>query len=768
MEHILRYGQPAARFEEALPLGNGHVGAMVYGGCDRDRISLNHDTLWSGKPRHSSRPKAREAYRESGQLVREGRYAEAEALLEQDFTAEWSQAYMPLGSLCVECNHGGEIENYHRQLDLSTAIASVRYTRGGTRFERTYFVSHPDNCLVVHITSSKAADYVFRADSQLKSAVTAWENRLYLTGECPSCVPPVYAQSSVPVIYDGEGVKFAAMGAVHTDGAVDTEGAALTVHDATELTFVLCIETSFIDFGTLPTKPCYYPCEARLLETAAMPYGQLCQRHMCDHEALYSRVQADFGFPSSDRMTDERLKSENKDADLGLTELLYNYGRYLIIAASREGTQAANLQGIWNEQFFAPWSSNYTLNINTEMNYWPVLMNNLAGLDLPVIGLAQTLHATGSTAAADFYGARGWCAHHNTDLWGHAVPVGMHGKGCLRYAFWNMSAGWLCRHVWEHYEYTLDMEYLLRTAYPLMQEAAQFYLDILVQDGDRYIITPTTSPENSFLHPRDGKVSLARSSAMTQAILIDLFTNLSQAADILGVDDPLIGEIRRILPALNTYAVGSEGQLLEFDAEYAESDIHHRHLSHLYGLYPGESITTCATPALAQACRVSMERRGDLSTGWAMGWRVCLWAKLKDGDRALKLVKDQLRYVAPADQSCSFSGGTYPNLLDAHPPFQIDGNFGVCAGITLMLLQCEDGKIRILPALPRQFRNGSIRGLKAKGDITVDITWQNGKLQSYQLTAPRDCTVTVATPNGEHTVCLKAGTPWLSHAAEDI
>ncbi len=501
-------------------------------------------------------------------------------------------------------------------------------------------------------------------------------------------------------------------------------------------------------------------------KTAAKTYEDLCDRHINDHHALYGRVQADFGFPASERMTDERLKAENKDADLGLVELLYNYGRYLIIAASREGTQAANLQGIWNEQLFAPWSSNYTLNINTEMNYWPVLMNNLAGLDLPVVALAQTLRSTGAAAAEAFYGARGWCAHHNADLWGHATPVGMQSKGSLRYAFWNMAPGWLCRHVWEHYEYTLDAEYLRHTAYPLMKEAAQFYLDILVTEGDRYVISPTTSPENSFLHPRDGRIGLTRSSTMTQAILMDLFANLSRAADILGVDDSWIGEIRRILPTLNTYAVGNEGQLLEFAEDYPEQDIHHRHLSHLYGLYPGESITTDATPALAEACRVSLERRGDLSTGWAMGWRVCLWAKLKDGDRALTLVKDQLHYIDPSNQSCSFSGGTYPNLLDAHPPFQIDGNFGVCAGITLMLLQCEDGKIRILPALPHQFRNGSIRGLKAKGDITVDIVWQDGRLKQYQLTAAGDCTVTVATPDGEQAVRLKAQIPWLSPLAE--
>ena len=761
MENRLQYAQPAICFEEALPLGNGSVGAMVYGGCDKDRISLNHDTLWSGKPRRITRSAAKNAYRKSCLLVAEGRYAEAEALLERDFTAEWSQTYMPLGNLYIECTQGGAVENYIRRLDLRTAVASAEYTQGGVKFARSYFVSHPDNCVVVHITSGKAVDYVFSADSPLKSAVTAWGSCLYLTGECPSCAPPGYAQDMVPLVYDGEGIQFAAIGSVITDGTVGADGKTLTVKGATELTFVMCIETSFISFDALPTKACYYPCEARLKTVAERSYITLRNRHIEDHIALYDRVKADFGFPASKQMTDDRLRNHHKDTDLGLVELLYNFGRYLIIAASREGTQATNLQGIWNEHFFAPWSSNYTLNINTEMNYWPVLMNNLAGLDLPAVDLVRKLSVTGAQVARDFYGARGYCVHHNADLWGHATPVGMQGKGSLRYAFWNMAAGWLCRPVWEHYEYTLDEAYLRHTAYPLMKGAAEFFLDILVQDGGKWVISPATSPENSFLHPKDGRIAVDRSCAMSQAIVMDLFTNISRAAEILGIQDDFIQQVRCILPGLNTYTIGSRGQLLEFDREWDEQDSQHRHLSHLYGLYPGESITTDATPALAEACRISLERRGDISTGWAMGWRVCLWAKLKDGNRALKLVKDQLRFKDPTNRDSSFSGGTYPNLLDAHPPFQIDGNYGVCAGITLMLLQCEDDKIHILPALPKEFRSGSIRGLKAKGNITVDIAWKEGKLTQYRLVSPRDCVVTVATPKAEYRVSLKAEVPWL-------
>lgn len=759
MENCLRYGKSAACFEEALPLGNGHIGAMIYGICGRERISLNHDTLWSGKPRHITRPNAPQALRDSRSLLDAGQYAEAEALLEQEFTADWTQGYMPLGNVYIECLHSGDIHHYLRTLNLQTAVATVTYTQGNIRFQRDYFVSHPDNCLSVRFVSSGPVDYRLCADSLLKSNVTAEENWLCLTGECPSCAPPVYAQDQVPLVYDGDGIKFAAIGSVQTNGTVDAHQNILTVQGATELTFILCIETSFLDFESLPVKPYHEPCRRRLEITEKIPYCELLDRHIQDHSALYNRVQADFGFPASNQMTDRRLNAENKDEDLGLVELLYNFGRYLTIAASREGSQATNLQGIWNELFYAPWSANYTLNINTEMNYWPVLMNNLAGLDLPVIDLTKKLRITGAAVAKDFYGVVGFCTHHNSDIWGHAAPVGMQRQGSLRYAFWNMSGGWLCRHLWEHYEYTLDVVFLRQTAYPLMKEAALFYLNLLEKDGDKYILAPTTSPENSFLHPKDGRCSITRYSTMTQGILMDLFANLSKAASILAAEDEVIQKIRQILPKLNTYDVGSKGQLLEFDAEYPEHDPHHRHLSHLYGLYPGESITTSSTPELAQACRISLEQRGDVSTGWAMGWRVCLWAKLKDGDRALKLVKDQLRFVDPSNQACSFKGGTYPNLLDAHPPFQIDGNFGVCAGITLMLLQCEDGIIRILPALPKAFQRGSIRGLKAKGNITVDISWQDGQLTQYTLLSPTDCAVTVATFQGTQQVSLKAGIP---------
>ena len=757
METKLRYSTFANYFEEALPIGNGSIGAMVYGGYDKEKLSLNHDTLWSGKPRRYSKPNAKEAYKTAQALVKEGKIQEATTLLQTEFTSNYGQSYMPLGNLHIECEGIGDASDCRRELDMARGVASVSYERDGVRFEREYFVSHPDKCVVVRIKSSKPASYVFSADTQLKGTVYTEKNRLILCGECPSFSPPHYAMEISPTAYDGDGIKFALIGTAVTDGEVTSKDSTIAVSCATEIMLTLCIETSFIDFDTLPTKEFLSPCKALAERVSKTPYATLLSRHVKDHSALFSRVELNLGFPSPDANTDERIRSEDKDSDLGMVELLYNFGRYLVIASSRDGSQATNLQGIWNEDFYPAWCSNYTVNINTEMNYWPVLSGNLAGLDTPVIELLKKISVTGVDSARDFYGAKGYCAHHNIDLWGLSTPVGAQREGCVRWAFWNMSSGWLCRHAFEHYEYTCDTDFLRDTAYPLMKGAAEFYLDILIKDGDNYIISPSTSPENAYYTDTGIKASISRYTTMTQGILIDLFTNVLKAAKILGIKDAFTEEIREKLPLLNTYAIGSDGELLEFDREYREEDIHHRHVSHLYGLYPGESITTESTPKFAEACKRTLIRRGDISTGWAMGWRVCLWSKLKDGDHALQLVKNQLKFVEPTSKENMHKGGTFPNLLCAHPPFQIDGNFGVCAGIALMLLQCEDGKIRILPALPTSFKNGSVKGLKAKGDITVDIEWENNRLKTYSLTSATKQTVTVSTPNGEEIIDLSAG-----------
>jgi alpha-L-fucosidase 2 len=756
MENNILFGKPADFFEEALPLGNGTLGAMIYGGCYKEKLSLNHDTLWSGIPRHYTRENATQIYLRSQELSLEDNQEEAEKLLQSDFTANFGQSYLPMGNLFIECNAQGEICDYLRELDMKNGIARVSYKLGTNCFKREYFISYPDNCLVVKFSSQNSVSYTVSMDCQLEYSITASKSTLCLMGECPVMMAPSYARDIVPTVYDGRGIKFSALCCVSSDGCIVENASKLIVTDCTELCLRLCAETSFISFDKLPEKEHYDICRERVLATCKKTYDELKKHHIADFSHHYNKVKLDLGFEKSMLFTDERIKREDKNDDLGLCELLFNFGRYLVISSSREGSQATNLQGIWNEELFAPWSSNYTVNINTEMNYWPVLMCGLVGMDMPMIDLVRKISITGAKTARDFYGADGYCAHHNVDLWGLSTPVGAQSEGCITYAFWPMSAGWLCRHVWEHYEYTLDRSYLENTAYPLMKGAAEFYLSVLKEFEGKLIMCPSTSPENRYYHSEGKALALARHTAMSQAIVMDLFTNILRAAAVLSLNDDFVTEIREKLPLLNTYAIGSEGQLLEYDRDFPEQDIHHRHTSHLYGLYPGESITVESTPELAEACRKTLLRRGDVSTGWSMGWRVNLWAKLKDGDHALYLIKNQLTYVSPLEKKSWRGGGTYPNLFDAHPPFQIDGNFGVCAGIAQLFLQCEDGKICLLPALPREFSRGSIKGLLAKGNITVDISWQEGRLTEFALISPFSQTVCVKMPDEERMINLRA------------
>lgn len=754
MEKLLQYNTPATIFEEALPIGNGSLGAMIYSDTELDKIPLNHDTLWSGKPGQLLVDGAKESFEKAQKLVEEGKYHDAQVELEKNFTGMWLNSYLMLGELYIKYKSYGEITNYKRTLDLEKSIVTVSYTQNGIDFTREYFVSYPDNCMMINLKSSKPASYELYGGHVGKSHTTAGDSILYFTFESPTTIGPEYAAKQRPVTYDGESVKASAMARVLADGEIETEGDSLLANDVTDLTIYFCAETSFIDVFTAPNKPTFKPCLDRIDALIKKSYDEIKQAHIADASSLFNRVQTNFGGKVSEKTTDRRLKDGDKD--LGMCELLFNFGRYLIISASRKGSRATNLQGIWNDKFYAPWSSNYTVNINLEMNYWPVLMCNLAECNEPIIDLIKSASVKGKETAKEFYGAPGFVSHHNMDLWANTTPVGNKVVDSSRYAFWNMSSGWLCRHLYEHYEYTGDTEFLKNVAYPIMKESAIFYLYMLKEKDGKYIMTPSTSPENGVII--DGqKVFTLPYATMTQSIIEDLFKNISKSAEILNINDNFVKEINDKKDKVGIYKIGSQGQLLEYDKEYEEEDVHHRHVSHLYALYPADLITTDKTKELADACRQTLEIRGDESTGWSMGWKVNLWARLKDGDRAMKLVKTQLTCVEPNNQiNYSTGGGTYLNMFDAHPPFQIDGNYGVCAGIAQMFLQCESGKIKILPALPSEMKEGYIKGLLAKGNIKVDIEWANNKLKSLKLVTPIKQTAIINIDGIDTTIQLDA------------
>lgn len=753
MEKTLKYNAPAKAFGQALPMGNGTLGVMIYGGVQKERISLNHDTLWSGKPGQATVDTAYEAYQKAQKLLFEGKAYEAQRELEENFTGPWTNSYLPLGTLYFEREGStGNARNYERGLDIENSLAYAKYEEDGVFFEREYFVSHPSDCIVIRLRSSKPVSYLLTGDCVGKSAVTAGKDALYFSGECPTSIAPSYAMKYKPIVYDGEGVKVSAIARVVCDGETDWETDCLKVKNAREVFLYFCAETSFVAFDKLPNKPTFYPCLAKMERIIAQGYEKIRAEHMQDTSELFNRMTVDFGQKSSDKCTDERLR--NLENDGGMYELIYNFGRYLIIASSRKGSQATNLQGIWNESVYPPWSSNYTVNINTQMNYWPVLSCDLAECNYPLIDLIKNISENGRETARKFYRADGFVSHHNIDIWATTAPVGAKTEYSSLFAVWNMSSGWFCRHLFEHYEYTLDRKFLEETAYPIMRDCAKFYLSLLVKRNGKWMLSPSTSPENCYI--KVGKqVTVAEYTTMTQSILQDLFSNTVKSAEILGVLDGIVEEIKEKLPDIGIYKIGSYGELLEYDREYEESDMHHRHVSHLYALYPADIITVESSGALAEACKRTLLRRGDDSTGWSTAWKMCLWAKLKEGDRVIKLLDDQLALVETTDGNEYYGkGGSFANLLCA-PPFQIDGNFGLVAGMTLMFLQCEDGKLKILPALPKALPNGKIDGLLAKGSVKVDMAWQDGRLAYLALRSPFAQSVTVRYGERDIAVALK-------------
>lgn len=743
----LWYEEPAREWTEALPLGNGRIGAMAFSIPDRDVFMLNEDSLWSGYPRDGNVSDAHLHYPKAVELIMDEKYKEASDFIEDHLLGKYSEAYMPLGNLKLDFLDidKDKVTNYKRSLSLNDALLRTEFEHEGIRYEREAFISYPDQSMVIRLRADKdnSINCKIYFDSPLKHEIGSENKSLYLDGICPSHSKPNYIQSDNPIVYEEDdtkkGISYRALAILdNRSGIISEDGGGLLLEGADELVIKLFTRTSFNGFDKHPHlegKDYKANLDKDILKIKGLSYDELLLRHLDDYRKLYNRVELDLGpdklnsIPTDKRLEDFQISQDDK----GLYELIFQYGRYLMIAGSRRGSQPLNLQGIWNKELRPPWSSNYTLNINTEMNYWPAEKCNLSELHEPLFDLIDDLRVTGSRTAKIHYGARGFTAHHNTDLWRLSNPVGDLNRGTAGYAYWPLAAGWLCQHLYEHYEYSLDEEFLSDRAYPAIREAAIFFLDTLVKD-DRgyYIMAPTTSPENAFIHGGES-VKVSKTATMTIAIIKEVFSNLIKISDILGLEDDIIDEVRDKHNRLYPYELGSKGQLLEWEEEFDEPEPHHRHISHIYPLFPGYDINMLDTPKLAEGCRRSLELRGDDGTGWSLGWKINTWARLHDGDRALKLLKRQLNYVKSDDTNYSTGGGTYKNFFDAHPPFQIDGNFGATSGIAEIFLQSYDDRILILPALPREFKDGSVKGLRAKGDISTDISFKDGKLESLKI-----------------------------------